>query len=123
MNRFFEFSSNQLRVILLLTAVMVILSLVYFIRSFSETDEKGFDLQVNIVDEDQRYLPPFILDLNHSPADSLELLPGIGPVLAARIIAFRDTARFETVEDILNIEGIGFKAYEKMKPYLEVQPW
>lgn len=42
-----------------------------------------------------------------TPAD-LETLPGVGPVLAARIVDFReDNGPFGTVEDLLEVPGIG----------------
>jgi competence protein ComEA len=46
--------------------------------------------------------------LNHAPADELTTLPGIGPVLAQRIVDHRDdVGRFERVEDLLEVSGIG----------------
>ena len=56
--------------------------------------------------------PSFLLDplvfLSRAPADSLDLLPGIGPVLAARIIEARKTpGKFSSWDDVLAIKGIG----------------
>ena len=46
--------------------------------------------------------------LNRASAADLEALPGVGPVLAERIVAFRDAnGPFSTVEDLLQIPGIG----------------
>lgn len=48
------------------------------------------------------------LDLNAATAQQLESLPGIGPVLAGRIVDFRtDHGRFERVRDLLSVPGIG----------------
>jgi competence protein ComEA len=48
------------------------------------------------------------VDLNAADAAALESLPGVGPVLAARIVAFReDHGPFATVEDLLEVPGIG----------------
>ncbi|HKW13295.1 MAG TPA: helix-hairpin-helix domain-containing protein [Candidatus Krumholzibacteria bacterium] len=58
-------------------------------------------------------LPPsFLADplvyLSHAPADSLDLVPGIGPVLAARIVdARRARGRFATWRDVDAVKGIG----------------
>jgi competence protein ComEA len=46
--------------------------------------------------------------LNTATARQLEDLPGVGPVLADRIVAHRETnGSFETVEDLLEVSGIG----------------
>ena len=55
----------------------------------------------------------FPLDLNHSDEEDLTYLPGIGEVLARRIIAYREEhGSFTSVEEILNVEGIGKKRFE-----------
>lgn len=48
------------------------------------------------------------LSLNQATESELETLPGVGPVLARRIVDFREThGRYETVEDLLEVPGIG----------------
>jgi competence protein ComEA len=48
------------------------------------------------------------LDINSASGKLLEQLPGIGPVLAARIVAYRAAnGRFGSVEDLLKVSGIG----------------
>lgn len=48
------------------------------------------------------------IHLNTADADQLDGLPGVGPVLAARIVAHREAhGPFETVEDLLDVPGIG----------------
>lgn len=49
-----------------------------------------------------------LIALNRASAQDLEALPGVGPVLAERIVAFRDAnGPFSTVEDLLQVPGIG----------------
>ena len=49
-----------------------------------------------------------LIDLNYAAAIDLENLPGVGPVLALRIFEYRETnGPFETVEDLLDVPGIG----------------
>lgn len=49
-----------------------------------------------------------MLQLNAASASDLEELPGLGPVLAARIVEFRDrNGPFEAIEDLLDVPGIG----------------
>ncbi|MDQ7843289.1 MAG: ComEA family DNA-binding protein [Armatimonadota bacterium] len=59
-------------------------------------------------------LPP--VDLNRASAAELEGLPGIGPVLARRIIAHRDrNGRFHRLEDLLEVQGIGPKLLARLR--------
>lgn len=49
-----------------------------------------------------------LISLNRATAAELEELPGVGPVLAERIVAHRDArGGFERVEDLLEVPGIG----------------
>jgi competence protein ComEA len=51
---------------------------------------------------------PAGVDLNAADAAALEALPGVGPVLAERIVAHRtEYGPFTTVEDLLDVPGIG----------------
>ena len=52
---------------------------------------------------------PIRIDLQTSPAHTLELLPGIGPAMANRIIEYRKTHHLETPDDLLGVFGIGPK--------------
>ena len=56
------------------------------------------------------------IDLNRASASELESLPGVGPVLAGRIVAFRDEhGRFSEVEDLLDVPGIGEAKLDQMR--------
>lgn len=49
-----------------------------------------------------------LIHLNTAAAEDLEQLPGVGPVLAERIVAHRDArGGFEQIEDLLEVSGIG----------------
>lgn len=67
--------------------------------------------------------------LNINLADELELqaLPGIGPVLAARIVAYREEyGPFKKNSDLMNVEGIGRKKYDELLGLISVGkelPW
>ena len=55
------------------------------------------------------------LDINRATAEQLQELPGIGPVLAGRIL---DQRPFEPREDILAVSGIGERVLEGLEPYI-----
>lgn len=48
-----------------------------------------------------------LISLNHATQQELETLPGIGPKLAEEIIQYRSTQPFRSIEDLLNVSGIG----------------
>jgi len=61
------------------------------------------------------------LDLNVATVEQLDALPGIGPVLAARIVAFREHhGPFRLVDDLLEVTGIGPKTLERLRPLVTV---
>ena len=59
------------------------------------------------------------LPINVCSVDSLTLLPGVGPVMAGRIAAARDTGLvFRSVADLRRIKGIGPKLSAKLAPHV-----
>ena len=120
-NDFFGFSAKQLKALWVLIA-LGILSLIYLLISdYSSPIRSGEELTIYVGGSDQTYQTVFTVDLNTSPVDSLELIPGIGPVFSERIIAYRDSAgSFQTTEEITKVRGIGYKLYHKIKGYLKV---
>jgi len=59
--------------------------------------------------------------LNRASAKELEALDGIGPVLAARIVAYRNqNGPFLTVDDLMKVSGIGSVKFSQFKEKLRV---
>lgn len=57
-----------------------------------------------------------MVNINKATAPELEGIKGIGPMLAERIIKYRDTnGRFERLEDLVHVPGIGPAKYERIK--------
>src|SRR5438094_2105901 len=56
------------------------------------------------------------LDINTATEKELKLIPGIGPVIAARIIAARP---FRSADDLKKVNGIGDKKYDQIRPYFQ----
>ena len=62
-----------------------------------------------------------LISLNQADASTLEDLPGVGPVLAERIVAHREAnGPFQTVEDLLEVPGIGEAKLAAMKDSIAV---
>lgn len=63
------------------------------------------------------------LDVNHSTAQELDALPGIGPVLAQRIIDHRSkVGAFQSINELEQVKGIGVKTLKNIRPLLKVSP-
>ena len=61
------------------------------------------------------------LDLNRASQVDLMRLPGIGPVLARRILETRETVgRFGAVEDLGAVRGLGKAKLERLRPFVSV---
>ena len=66
---------------------------------------------------------PKRIDLNRADAGELDQLPGIGPVLAGRIVEHRRTAGpYRSVEDLLAVRGIGPALFERLRGRVSVGP-
>lgn len=61
------------------------------------------------------------LDLNAATPAQLDALPGVGPVTAQAIVAWREqNDRFNRVEELLEIDGIGPKTFARLEPHVRV---
>ena len=59
--------------------------------------------------------------LNNASPIELERVPGIGPIMAGRIVHFRSqNGDFRTVDDLLKVKGIGKKTLQKMRPFITI---
>lgn len=62
------------------------------------------------------------VNINKASIDEFQKLPGVGPSLAQKILNYREeNGKFNNIEDIKNVSGIGDKKYEGLKDYIEVK--
>jgi competence protein ComEA len=65
----------------------------------------------------------FQVDINTADCPELMQLPGVGQVLAKRIVESRKTVGpFTSADDLRRVQGIGLKTFERIRPYLQALP-
>ena len=66
---------------------------------------------------------PEKINVNAADAAALCALPGIGPVFAARIVAYREAhGPFEKAEDLTAVAGIGPRTVDRLRPHITCGP-
>jgi competence protein ComEA len=64
---------------------------------------------------------PGKVNLNSASTQELDALPGIGPVLATRIVAWRKAnGRFKTIEDLRQVSGVGDAKFADLRPLVRI---
>jgi competence protein ComEA len=61
-----------------------------------------------------------VININQASAAELQLLSGVGPAKAAKIIEYRGKHPFRTVEELGRVKGIGPRTVRKWRPHLTV---
>ncbi len=65
----------------------------------------------------------FLVDLNLASRMELETLPGIGVILADRILSYRTLhGDFQQFDDLVKVSGIGRKRLQRLEPFVTIQP-
>lgn len=105
-----------------------------------EANLRYINLAIRLIDGDSFYIPHLneeeispeqnggtensdkTIDLNKATKEELMTVPGIGPSTADNIINYRDEeGRFNSVDDLLNVDRIGDKTLEKIRSYFIVR--
>jgi len=117
-------SAQQRGLIILLAAGLVAIGVVLFLPK-ARTLPPAFPDPIEI--SGVRVLLPVFSDaqdkvnLNTASAQELTALPGIGDVLAARIVAYREGhGRFQTPEGLKQVRGIGDTLLEKIRGLIDL---
>ncbi|WP_239470383.1 ComEA family DNA-binding protein [Archangium violaceum] len=90
--------------------VAVVLGLVLWMPGVSEAS--GTKLRIQYTG---------VVNLNEATVAQLDLLPGVGPKAAQRIIAWRQKRAFKRIEELVRVKGFGKKQFLKLKPYLTLE--
>ena len=85
-----------------------------------EPDADLSHIEIYVPQEGEAQSPQKI-DINRAEPWLLETLPGIGEVLAQRIVDYRnENGPFKRIEDLLKVSGIGEATFEKIRDYITV---
>ena len=103
--------------LLILTLVFLVLMVCIF-REI-QTEEIAGDYVITTQKAAQEPVTPMpepLVNVNTADLETLDKLSGIGPALAERIIAYREEhGPFQTVEDLLEVKGIGEATLEEFR--------
>lgn len=76
----------------------------------------------NLISDDSDYVEENkIININKATEEELMALPGIGESKANNIIEYRNENKFNNIDDIKNVSGIGDSVYEKIKDLITVE--
>lgn len=103
-----------------LTAVFLCSLLILQAQDRRDTARVGAVVETEVAQE--AFLPDVSpVDLNSATAEELTVLPGIGPALAERIVAYRrEHGGFGTVEELMDVSGIGEAKLAELKDRVTV---
>ena len=121
-------SHRAWKVMLVLTFGFVMLALGFYIGRNSGVTiiyeqpaaQEAPQQQTQVVTEEPAAVREKI-NINTADAVMLESLPGIGPVLAERIVEYRQTyGPFRTIDQIKDVSGIGDATFAELEPWITV---
>jgi competence protein ComEA len=79
------------------------------------------DLDLPLKDDEEIRIPKGKLDINQASAKELAELPGIGPVLAARIIKYREKkGSFQSLSEVPEVKGMGQVRLERIREIISL---
>ena len=86
------------------------------------------DTETEIIDDgasgvvDDATIKQTVVNINKADEKELQSLNGIGESLATSIVQYRkENGKFETIEDLKNVPGIGDSKFENIKEYIKVK--
>ena len=111
------FTRTEKVLLLASLAVILIAAAVLLLRP------RPASLEITIVPVGQPKATDALLNINRATVEDFAALPGVGPVLAARIVEWRDSrGMFRTLDDLLKVPGFGPSLLAKTRNRLAVGP-
>jgi comEA protein len=114
-------NKKELAVLLFLSAAFLVGALIQGVKG-QRLKKQLMANPVQITEPDEPAIEPLV-DINRAGLEELDALPGIGPVLAQRIIDYRQKhGGFKRIDELRNVPGIGPKRYAAIKDLVNCKP-
>jgi comEA protein len=119
----FTFNRNEQIVLLLLCGTLLVGLVISYLDKRNPDGIPDFEVRKNAVPVPEALEASAKEDapiaINQATEKEFQRLPGIGPQIAGRIVAYRDQhGEFKTIDDLMQVSGIGPKTLERLRPHL-----
>jgi competence protein ComEA len=117
------FTREERAVVLFLTATVLLGSAVMIAKRVNPSlaPDLSTGTEVGSAQPEAEPAPSWPIDVNRAGPEELERLPGVGPVKAAEIARVREErGAFRSLEDLLDVKGIGPKTLEGLRGWAAV---
>jgi competence protein ComEA len=125
-------SDRERRALILIGAALILGIGLILVKAYNpslflgEPDFRSEDMDIDdqpkaisLPDQNESSTP---IDINKASKEKLQMLPGIGPTLAERIIQYREKhGGFKRIEEIKQVRGIGEKTFQRIKSLITVR--
>lgn len=110
------------KILLILTAAFLCLMLVLLLHARAGGAAGSYEVETERAAASSELTPDVTpVDINTAGVEELATLPGIGGKLAERIVKYRaDNGDFASVDDLLNVSGIGEGKLAALRDYVSV---
>ena len=102
-----------------------------YIPSVSEKENEEYSIngnkQISIIEggsgmEEKKVTETIVININSANESELQKIPGIGQAIASKIVDYRkENGKFDKIEDIQKVSGIGESKYNSIKKYICVK--
>lgn len=115
---------NKRRILIIILSAIVILEILIIVYNCRSNKVISLNIKTQTIrpTENQNTSIDKLIDINSAGIEELKSLPGIGEVIAGRIIDYRNTnGKFTSKSQIKNIKGIGDKIYSDIEKLICVK--
>lgn len=115
---------NKRRILIIILSAIIILELLIIVYNCRSNKLISLNIATQTISpaENQNTSIDKLIDINSAGKDELKSLPGIGEVIAGRIIDYRNTnGKFTSKSQIKSVKGIGDKIYSDIEDLICVK--